>query len=282
MNRRILFSVIAIGIVPIALFASQSTAQYRSINVRVNRWILVQQVSGNVSYNHYNTSRPARVGDRLQEVGDSITTDHNASATLLIDTGIGTINVLEQSKLQIQELKTTPDDARITRLDLLQGQVRLKLRTFTNRGSKLEIRTPAGLSGVRGTEFGLNVQPSGKMAIATLKGAVATSAAGINVPVRAGYQNFTIPGESPTNPVPLRNDPGLEYRLDRIVEGGIRKVRLIGRVDPVNVVLIDGKPQSTDRNGLFSALYLAPSFLKLNVVVTTPLGKTQTYELALQ
>lgn len=282
MKCRILLGAIAAVISPLMILVSQSTAQQDSIRVRVNRWISVQQVAGNVSYAAKNVTRPARVGDRLTAVGDSITTGKNSSATLLVDTGLGTIRVLEKTTLRVRDLKITPNNGRITRLDVLQGQVRLKLRRFTNRESELEIWTPAGLSGVRGTEFGLNVGPSGKTAIATLEGAVATTAQGVEVRVPGGYQNFTISGEAPTNPVPLRDDPGLAYRFDRqIAHGGIRNVRLVGQVDPVNTVTIDGVPEPVDRNGFFRVLYLAPSFLKLKVVVTTPLGKTQTYELAL-
>ncbi|NDJ19154.1 FecR family protein [Myxacorys almedinensis] len=283
MKRRILLGANAAVLSSMALFVSQSTAQQSSIRVRVNRWIGVQQVFGDVSYTAQNSVRPARVGDRLQNPGDSITTGKSASAALLVDTGIGTINVLEKTKLLLRELTKTPNDGHITRLDVVQGQVRLKLRRFTNRESQLELRTPAGLSSVRGTEFGVSVQPSGKTAVATLEGAVATAAQGVEVSVPAGFQNFTIPGEAPTNPVPLRDDPRLEYRFDKILaDGGIRNVRLMGRVDPVNSVTVDGQPEPVDRNGFFRVLYLAPSFLKIKVVVTTPLGKTQTYELALQ
>jgi hypothetical protein len=73
-------------------------------------------------------------------------------------------------------MSIAPNNGRITRLLVPRGQVRLQLRPFTNPGSRMEIETPAGTSGVRGTEFGLNVQPDGKMAIATLEGSVATSA----------------------------------------------------------------------------------------------------------
>lgn len=282
MKRRILPVAIVAVISPLMLLVSHSTAQQDSIRVRVNRWISVQQVSGNVRYTAQNVARPARVGDRLTVVGDGISTDQNASATLLVDTGVGTIRVLEKTKLRVRGLRITPNDGRITRLDVLQGQVRLKLRTFTNRESEFEIRTPAGLSGVRGTEFGVSVEPIGKTAIATVEGAVTTAAQGVEVKVPAGYQNLTIPGEAPTNPVPLRDDSGLAYRFDReLASGGIRNVRLVGRVDPVNTMTINGLPEPVDRNGWFRALYLAPSFLKLKVVVSTPLGKTQTYELAL-
>jgi hypothetical protein len=266
----------------VALLVIPDSLAQRNVPVRTDRWILVQQVSGNVTYQHRNLNRPAKVGDRLEAVGDGITTGTGGSASLLVDTGVGTINVLEKTKLSVQALDVAPDYGRITRLQVSQGQVRLKLRRFKNRGSRLEIQTPAGLSAVRGTEFGLLVQSDGKTGLATLSGAVVTGAQGHSVRVGTGFQNFTISGEAPSIPVPLRNDTRLWHELQQEIDRGVRKIRLIGRVDPVNSVTVDGKPQKTDRYGRFEALYLAPSFLKIQVVVTTPLGKTESYDLALR
>ncbi len=282
MKWKFLNRTIFVAIALILLGVTQGIAQQQNVSVRVQRWLTVQQLSGNVTYERQNNSRAARSGDRLEAVGDGVTTGNGSTATLLVDTGIGTISVFERTKLVIRELRIAPDEGRITRLDVPRGQVRLKLRPFTNRGSQLEINTPAGLSGVRGTEFGLNVQDSGKTSVATLEGAVATSAQGVQVAVPSGFQNFTIPGEPPSEAVPLRDDPSLTYQLERVLQGNIRNVRLVGQTDPVNTITVDGLPKTVDRNGRFSVLYLAPSYLRINVVVTTPLGKTKTYELALQ
>lgn len=263
------------------LSISRSSAQ-KSVPVRINRWLVVQQVSGEVTYRQRNQTRSAKAGDRLEAVGDGIITGKNASAVLAIDTGIGTISVSEKTQLWVQILEVAPDAGRITRLQVPQGQVRLKLRRFTTRGSRLEIQTPAGLSGVRGTEFGLAVQPNGKTGLATLQGAVVTGAQGSSVRVSKGFQNFTLSGEAPSSPVPLKNDASLEYQWWQEFHRKVRKVRLVGRVDSVNTVTVNDEPQTTDRDGRFTALFFTPSYLKVRVVVTTPLGKTASYDLALQ
>jgi hypothetical protein len=266
----------------VAILGGAALAQQGDFSVRVNRWIAVQQFSGEVTYDRAQGSRPARVGDFLENQGDGITTSWRASATLQIDTGIGQINVQQQTQLRVREMLTTGSGARITRLQVPRGQARLKLRRFGNPGSRLEIETPAGISGVRGTEFAMDVQDTGKTSVVVVEGQVATAAQGVEVLVPAGFQNFTIPGEAPTQPVALRDDPSLKVQIDRILEGGVRRLRLVGLVDPVNRVTVDGKPQEVDRQGRFeSVLYYAPSFLRVTVVVTTPLGKTQTYEVAL-
>jgi hypothetical protein len=281
MKRKFLSQIIWVAIVLILINLSPGMAQ-QNVSVRVKRSLSIQQISGRVTYDRSSGSRAARSGDRLEAAGDGVTTGQGSTATLQVDTGIGTISVFENTKLRIRELSYADDDGRITRLDVQRGQVRLKLRPFTNRGSKLEINTPAGLSGVRGTEFGLNVADTGKTSVATLTGAVATEAQGVEVKVPEGFQNFTIPGEPPSAAVPLRDDPSLTYRLERILQGNIRNIRLVGQTDPVNTVVVDGIPKAIDRTGQFSVLYLAPSFLRIQVIVTTPLGKTQAYDLALQ
>ncbi len=263
------------------LTMSQSVAQ-NHIQVRVNRWLEVQNPVGSVTLTHNAKTRPARAGDRLQAVGDTIATGKKSTATLMVDIGIGFVLISEKTRLQVQALEVARSNGHITRLQVTQGQARLKLRRFTNPDSRLEITTPAGLSGVRGTEFGLSVQPSGKTAIATLSGAVASSAQGKEVKVAAGFQNFTLPGEPPSEPVPLRDDPSLRYDFEKTIVNDVRKIRLVGHVDPVNSVTVNGITQAVDRNGKFVVTYAAPSYLKIKVVVTTPLGTEKLHELALR
>ncbi len=252
-----------------------------SVSVRVNRWLALRHLDGNVTFLTSDQSRPARRGDRLQNVGDGLTTAGDSDATLEVDTQIGTIEVAEQTALKVKALEITPSDGRITRLEVDRGRVRLQVRPFTNPDSRLEIETPAGISGVRGTEFGVNVSPDGKMGVATLEGNVATSAQGQEVEVPAGFQNVTIPGNPPSQPVPFSNEPRLDYQVERIIRHGIRRIVLNGQVDPTSSVLIKDEPQAIDPEGKFSLVLPAPSRLRLKVTVITALGQEQTYDLDL-
>ncbi|OLP18312.1 iron dicitrate transport regulator FecR [Leptolyngbya sp. 'hensonii'] len=261
------------------LASSMLLAGTKPVSVRVNRWIVLRKVSGQVNYLKGAVGRPARLGDRLQAVGEGISTGPQSSAVLEVDTGIGLINVAEKTLLRVLALKYAADNGRITQLKIEQGQVRLRLRSFTHRGTRLEIQTPAGVSGVRGTEFGIVVTPNGKTGIATLTGNIETSAQGESVLVPGGFQNLLMPGFPPTQPVPLRDSTQLQYRWLQVVDGGIRKLRLIGQVDPVNGVLVNQVPQAVDRNGAFSLLFPVPNRLRLQVTVVTPLGKRQVHEL---
>ena len=252
------------------------TAQ--SVQVRFRRWIEIRQLIGTVFSLQGQTSRPAQMGTRLVQVGDGILTGPRSSTVLAVDNGISFINVSENTTLRIQQLSTNPDGGHVTRLAVTGGQVRLNIRPFTHPSSRLEIQTPAGISGVRGTDFGLSIQPDGKTGVATLEGSVVSSAEGESVMVSAGLQSLIIPGAPPTPPVPLRNDTRL--RLRRLTAIDNQRARIVAQVDPVNLVLINDQPQTLSPDGLLDVTVPIPSDRSVTTIVVTPLGSRQIYALA--
>jgi FecR protein len=258
----------------------QAIGAQNSLTVRVEKWLQVQNFTGQVTYTRQGQSRAAKVGDRLERVGDAIATADKAKTTLFIDTNIGTVEVAAKTRLQVQTLTAVGDQGRITRLLMPYGRARLKLRKFTSPNSRFEIETPTGVGSVRGTDFAINLQAGGKLSIVTLQGAVESSAQGQSVLVPAGFQSLTMPGKPPTPPVPLREDLSLDYDLEKSVVGGIRQIRLVGKVDPVNAVTINGRPQPTDELGQFRVFVPVVSYPKVSVLVITPLGTEKQYDLA--
>jgi FecR protein len=263
----------------VLLLGRPSVAQ-QTIKVQVNRTLDVQQVIGNVQATNSGRSRPAQTGDRLGQVGDGLTTSARSGAILGLDTGIGTIDVGASTQVTIQELSIQPDQSRVSRLQVAYGRVKLRLRKFSNPNSRLEIQTPAGISGVRGTEFGVAVSPNGKTAVAVLDGAVNTNAQNVDVIVPKGFQNFTIPGEPPSQPVPLTDDPNLTYSFERRLEQGQRRLRLVAQTDPVNQVWVNQQLYNPDRSGKFTVDVKLRSFPRVQVMVVTPLGQQKQYDLA--
>jgi len=277
--KKIIGYVAAASLIAVVLGQAAQIAAQQSTRIRVNRWLEVRRIAGSVTYLKGGNSRRAQAGDRVQAVGDGVRTGANSSVRLAVDTEVGFITVQEKTIVRIQSLQVAPDNGRITRLNVSQGQVRVQVRPFTHRGSRLEVSTPSSVSGVRGTEFGITVQPNGRTGLATLKGGVLSSAQGKSQMVTAGTQNLTMPGETPSDPVPLRDDPTLTYSWQIVVENNIRKVRLLGQIDPVNLVFVQGKPQITDRDGRFQVMLALPSSPRYQVLVTTPLGRSKTYDL---
>lgn len=271
---------LALGLISAITVLSVSFVTH-ALPVRVARGLSVREMQGEVTILRPRSSAPARSGDLLSEVGDGLQTGSRSAAILNVDTDVGFLQVSERTELRIRALEMAADGGRITHLDVTRGQVRTQLRRFTHEGSEFEIQTPVGISGVRGTEFGVSVQEDGKTGIATLTGAVETSAVGVAVPVPGGYQNLIWPGEPPTEPVPLRNDPGLEYERVVTFENNTRIVTLTGRVDPVNTVFVDGAPQLVDRQGEFRLTRVATARLRVEVVVITPLGRQEVHAIYL-
>jgi hypothetical protein len=249
----------------------------QSLQVRVDRWLEVRQATGTVTYQQGRASRNAAVGTRLQAVGETIRTGQGASAVLAVDTGIGFVSISENTTVRVQSLRMTDSGGRITQLQVSGGQARLQVRRFTNRDSRLEIQTPAGVSGVRGTDFGVSVQPDGKTGVVTLEGGVVASAQGQSVAVGAGFQSLVIPGEPPLPAVPLRNDPGLDVR--QLTAEANQTARIVGQVDPVNLVQIEDEILVLNRQGEFDVRVPLSASRRVEVSVTTPLGRRQSYEL---
>lgn len=280
MRQKILFASLPLGLVFLTFAGDQALSQ-RSIPIRVDRWLIVRQTQGNVVFQALNTAaRPAKVGDRLQNIGESITTSQNGAAMLEVDTGVGFVKLADNTLVRVRSLQVAADNGRITHLEVPKGQVRLQLRRFTHSGSDLKIWTPAGVSAVRGTVFGVSIQPNGKTGLATLQGKVDTIAQERTIAVPAGFQNLTIPGEPPSAAVPLRDSTELTYKVERRIENARRVIRLVGKVDPVNTVVIRGVSQTTDRQGGF-VLLLPPETQGLQITVITPLGRRQVHYIAI-
>ncbi len=276
----VLVDNLGINFIPqrIAQHQLESQAQ-KGIQVLTDQWLLVEKVSGNVTYrNLYNyASRPAKVGDRLQFTSDEIATGKNSTAQLKIDTAVGTIYLSENSTIRINSFRVTASQGRVTNLLISRGKARLQIRKFTNRSSQLNIQTPAGVSGVRGTDFAVLAKPSGNMVVSTYSGKVASSAQGRTELVRGGFENLTIVGNPPLPPVAIANNPNLQYTVTRNTSGFTRSIFLSAKTNPVNVVTVDGRAQFLDRNGSFAIEFPATTNLKVNVRVETPQGKVKNY-----
>ena len=239
------------------------------------RWLEVQQLSGSVIYRGQQR-RPARVGDRLQAVGQGIDTGSRSTSSLSIDTGIGVVNVAENSSLSVRGLSILGNGARVTLLSVTRGQARLQVRRFTHPDSRLEVETPAGVAAVRGTDFGVSVNTVGKTSVATLEGAVEASAQGESVLVEPGYVSIIIPGQPPSL-------PRLLDRVNRFNVISLRRtsgrVLVSASIDPANVVFVNGQEIDTDAEGRFRTTVTAQANRQLQVLVRNPVGEERTYQI---
>lgn len=268
----------AIALVAIGTLEGVVAQTPQHVQVRIERWLEVSQRSGNVTVQRGASRQSAQIGTRLQQPGDTLQTGDRSSATLTLDTQAGSVSLSPNTVLRIQQLESSPQGGFITRLQIPSGQARLQVNPFSTPDSRLEIETPAGSSAVRGTEFGVSVQPNGTTAVATLEGEVITSAQGEAVSLPAGYQTLIVPGEPPTSPTPFENEVLLWLTILSMVDEDT--VRISARVDPVNLVRIQNIPQTLTRDGEFDILVPLPPNRRVEALIITPSGRQQLYQLA--
>ena len=237
------------------------------------RSLEVQEAQGNVVFKGSQTRR-ARVGDRLV-TGQGLTTGKRSSAILAIDQQIGLIKVAENTDLVVRRLDMTPNGGNITLVSVNRGQVALRVRSFTNPTSRLEIRTPSGVAGVRGTEFGVGISPSGSTAVLTAEGTVAASAQGQTVLVKKGYSSIIYPGKTPTPPRPTVETTALTVKTVQRYRSGL--IRFVGQVDPIDSVLFQDQPIEVDRDGTFRLEVLGSQSNYVRLRVHSPLGQEREY-----
>lgn len=273
---------VAIALLLASPGAALAQTSDEDIQVRVRRWLEVRQLDGQVTLqSRTGALQPAQVGDRMQSIGDMLTTSVNSNSILAVDTTVGFIDVAENTSLAIQDLRTMPDGGRITRLVVSRGQARLRIRPFTHDSSELEIETPAGWSAVRGTDFGVTIHPDGTTGLATLEGAVVTEGQGEQVDVGAGFQTLIVPGEPPLPPTPIEGLGDTRLRLRLLTALDDDQAQITGRVDPVNLLIVNGDVQAIDDEGFFDVQVPIPADRRVRARVITPLGAQQDYALAI-
>ncbi|MEM9214804.1 MAG: FecR family protein [Cyanobacteria bacterium P01_F01_bin.150] len=255
-----------------------SVVQSYTLPVRVDRWLEVRSIDGVVNFHRNNQVQAANYDTRLEQVGDRITTDNDSSATLAVDTGIGFVSLAENTDLHVQEFSITDSGGRVTRLNIVTGQARLQVRPFLNPESELEIRTPAGVSGVRGTQFGVGVAPNGQTGIATTEGQVYAFAQGVTVSINPGFQSLIVPGQPPTPPMPITDNVEIDITRFHPIDRNL--VRVAGRIDPFSLLTVNDEIQDVNSEGWFNILVPRPGNDLIPVTVSTLSGKSKDYELA--
>ena len=245
----------------------------REIQLPASRWVEVRQTRGTVTYQ----GRPAKVGDRLTTAGQQISTGKQSSAVLAVDSGIATINVAELSTVQVKGLSVAANGGRVTLLSVPAGLARVSARRLSNPNSRLEINSPAGVVGVRGTEFAVGVGPEGKAATALFEGTVDASAQGQTVKIEKGYASVTFPGNPPSPPQAFKEN--MKYELISLSAISPGKVRCICKVDPLNLVYLNDQPLKMDPTGKIDEVVPRPANSDYWLVVRSPLGNEDSYEL---
>ena len=146
----------------------------------------------------------------LLKPGDEVTTAADSSVMIEFADG-STLRVGAGSYVAFDILSVAGGTAFVdTRLRLLKGSTTMRARSRRAGGSRTEIRTPAALSAVRGTDFRVGVLEADEaMRTEVLSGRVAVSARAKTVAVTAGFGTVVDVGAPPRSPRPLLPAPEL-------------------------------------------------------------------------
>lgn len=94
----------------------------------------------------------AKVNSKVH-VGDTIITENDSRAKIVMLADRNIINISPNTKLKIEKYTNSVADKNV-KLNLIDGKVRAKVgEKYDNKNSKFEIRTATAVAGVRGTEF---------------------------------------------------------------------------------------------------------------------------------
>jgi FecR protein len=143
---------------------------------------------------------------------DLVNTQASARARIGLDDG-SVLNVGSESSLKIVKHDAT---AQQTELELTYGKLRAQAQKITKQDGKFEVRTPAGVAGVVGTDFYVSYDNStGTMNVIVFEGIVKVcNLAGVCVLVKAGQMTGVRSGDNsaPQNPT--------QAPLDLLTEAG--------------------------------------------------------------
>lgn len=237
-------------------------------------WLEVQRLQGRVTI-QTSAERLAKLGDRLTKPGDVVTTGPGASTLLKVDNRIGTVQVAQNSELRVRQLGVLRNGGWITTLNLDRGQARLKVdKRIMPSNSVFEVHSPSGVAGVRGTNFGVMLNPQNRLVVGTETGLVEASAQGKTVALEPEFGSALFPGEPPLPP--LEVDRKLELNLVE-VEFRQGQLWLSGSIHPLNTVFARDLELAVDKNGAFGQLIPIPPGDRLPIKVSNSFGEEQGY-----
>lgn len=171
--------------------------------------VLLLAVAGQTTLRRGNGPARAAVAGELLHAPSDLRTGPDGSATLQFADG-SRVLVRRDSELQLQSSqKALLGQASMVNLSLLQGSVENLVTPMGQSGGRFEIRTPAAIAAVRGTQYRV-VTDGQTMRTEVLTGAVQVANATGQVTALAEQGTVAQSGQRPVAPVALLPTPSLE------------------------------------------------------------------------
>lgn len=169
---------------------------------------------------------------------DLVNTQANARARIALDDG-SVLNVGSESSMKIVKHDA---GAQQTELELTYGKLRSQAQKIAKPDGKFEVRTPAGVAGVVGTDFFLAYDnTSNTMNVIVFEGAVKVcNLAGVCVMVHAGQMTNVRSGDNsgPMPPVQATLDVLVAAGKDTDAGGQVGAGQVVGHVSHATVITL--------------------------------------------
>ena len=171
--------------------------------------------AGDTTVRQGNTPARAAVAGELLQAPSHIRTGADGSATLQFANG-SRILVRRDSELQLQTSQTRRlGKASIVSVSLLRGHVENQVTPLGDSGGRFEIRTPAAIAAVRGTQYCVSADGQ-TLRTEVLTGAVQVANAGGQVTAKAAQGTSATSGQGPAAPIALLPAPRLDSLPDTL------------------------------------------------------------------
>jgi ferric-dicitrate binding protein FerR (iron transport regulator) len=199
------------GALALALFAIGGSVLLFWPGMSVAQMAALNQVSGAVEFlpAGSDTWRPVLASEQL-EAGSQVRTGPRSAARLRFFDG-STTDLGAEAGLAVVQMNARRDGGKaIILLRQTSGQTHSHVRRLPDQASRFEIKTPAAVVAVRGTEFTTVVETDGTTSVAVAEGLVEVTAQEITVSVPAGQRTIVQPGRPPSTPAmipPVRPMP---------------------------------------------------------------------------
>lgn len=191
------------------LWVSVATAQ-------TERVAILEVLNEGVEVKRAGTDLWIPVGvESIVGVGDSIRTDATGEARITFF-GTGADTELEpKTEFMIRRFEGDEDSFTIS-IEVLSGITRQQVSGFLDLNSSYELITPGMAMTVRGTEFAVRVEDTGRSSLVTSDGVVAASAERSSEEIAAGFGVRAPVGEELSAVVPATSFDELDAALDGV------------------------------------------------------------------
>jgi len=214
----------------------------------------LEVLTSGVEVRRINTAEwvPIRM-ETLVGQGDSVRTDGTGTALLTFFADGTDLELTPNTELTIREFNGSSDQFSLS-VEVMVGITRQQFKRLLNPGSSYTVITPGAVMTVRGTDFDIRVESTGRSSAITTEGEIAVSAQGRQAEVPSGFGVRVDVGSDPSEVVPATTFDELDSALDGCAgqvttDSDVRLyVRLgpgtnyerIGSIDPSEITLLMG------------------------------------------